>query len=99
MVSESNVDFSPGERVVLRTSGECGVIVHVWEALGGQDCYVAFFGKRFPATDQKPRRPPYVLRYFATSLIRASPKRRTRPSASARLLVGAKSGVRATRGW
>ena len=63
--------FKAGDRVVLESSGECGIVVHAWiEAeLGGiQDCYVVFFCAEFPADGTRPPRPPYVLRYAATSL-------------------------------
>jgi hypothetical protein len=74
MESHSTNSFSPGDRVILRSSGECGVVVWVWisNELGGmEDCYVAFFGDSFPAGDAPPRKVPYVLRYAATSLRRA----------------------------
>lgn len=47
---------------------EYGVVVHCWksEEVHGYDCYVAFFGDRFPMGT--PTRKPYVLRYFASSL-------------------------------
>jgi hypothetical protein len=62
--------FSPGERVILRLSSECGVVICAWEDtdIGELDYYVAFFGERFPKDGKKPARMPYVLRYSATSL-------------------------------
>jgi hypothetical protein len=60
--------FKPGDRVALVSTGERGIVIHTWHAeeIGGEDCYVAFFGKAFPKG--KPRRIPYVLRYAASSL-------------------------------
>jgi len=47
---------------------EFGVVVHCWldDEIGMFDCYVAFFGTKFP--DGQPSDKPYVLRYAATSL-------------------------------
>jgi hypothetical protein len=47
---------------------EFGVVVHCWldDKIGMFDCYVAFFGDKFP--DGQPPEEPYVLRYAATSL-------------------------------
>ena len=58
----TKVRFDGGENPV-----ECGVVVHCWfeEEIGGYDCYVAFFGTRFP--NDKPDE-VYVLRYAAKSL-------------------------------
>ena len=62
--------FSLGDKVTLISTGECGVVVHVWDEAGFQDCYIAFFGQSFPGAG-KPEKPPYVLRYSATSLKQA----------------------------
>jgi len=43
------------------------------EIFGDEDCYVAFFGERFPP-GEVPERIPYVLRYAASSLERAEAK-------------------------
>lgn len=64
--------FSTGDRVILRSTRECGIVIHAWDDAGEQDCYVAFFGESFPPTAEKPTRKPYVLRYFASSLERAA---------------------------
>ena len=66
----------PGTRVRLDSlvddddalTPEFGVVIHCWldDEIGMFDCYVAFFGARFPAG--KPSEKPYVLRYAATSL-------------------------------
>lgn len=47
---------------------EFGVVVHCWldDEIGMFDCYVAFFGAKFP--DGQPPKKPYLLRYGATSL-------------------------------
>ncbi len=71
--------FSPGDRVILSSTGECGVVVATWPIEAGSkgdDCYVAFFGKRFPVPGKPPRQKPYILRYYHSSLRHApSPKR------------------------
>jgi hypothetical protein len=61
--------FSVGDKVRLMSTGGCGVVVHVWDEAGLQDCYVALFGPSFPRAE-KPEKPPYILRYSATSLER-----------------------------
>jgi len=67
------VTFAAGDRVVLRSTGECGVILHSWtDEHGDEDCYIAFFGQHFPAPGQVIEK-PYVLRYYAMSLRRAPP--------------------------
>lgn len=69
--SESMSPFMPGDRVVLISSGECGIVVHTWasDELGGaEDCYVVFFGLQFPPLGVRPPEIPYVLRYAASSL-------------------------------
>jgi hypothetical protein len=71
---ESRPAFMPGDRVILISSGECGIVVHTWasDELGGaEDCYVAFFGPQFPALGVRPAEIPYVLRYAASSIRRA----------------------------
>ena len=76
MATEANWTFSAGDRVVLESTGECGVIVHTWvaEDIGGiEDCYVAFFGSDFPKRGSAPAELPYILRYAATSLRPAPP--------------------------
>lgn len=68
-------DFAAGDRVVLISTGECGVVIHAWSSdeLGGMhDHYVAFFGHEFPRPGAKPTTIPYVLRYAASSLRRAA---------------------------
>lgn len=57
--------------MILESTGECGVIVCMWasDELGGmEDCYVAFFGDKFPPQDGPPPRLPYILRYATSSL-------------------------------
>lgn len=66
-------EFVPGERVQLVSTGECGIVVHVWlneEEGGFYDCYVAFFGHDFPLPNQRPTQIPHILRYAETSLCR-----------------------------
>lgn len=67
------MQYAPGDRVVLPATGECGVVVHAWDDNGTQDCYVAFFGARFPASGEQLEQKPYILRYYATSLAAAKP--------------------------
>ena len=47
---------------------EFGVVVHCWldDEIGVYDCYVAFFGDKFPVGE--PREKPYILRYAAVGL-------------------------------
>ena len=75
MTANSSKGFKPGEKVILASSGECGIIVHSWasDELGeDEDCYVAFFGTAFPPPGIAPRQIPYILRYAASSLQRAA---------------------------
>ena len=58
--------------MILRSTGEQGVVVATWpidptDPGAGVDCWVAFFGKEWPAGDAQPPK-PYVLRYYDTSL-------------------------------
>lgn len=57
-----------GTKVRLPSTGEVGIVIHTCLDAEMQcaDCYVAFFGRSFPAG--KPDEIPYVLRYLATSL-------------------------------
>jgi hypothetical protein len=56
-----------GQRVRLKSTGEVGVVVWVWEdAELGTDTYVAFFGDDWP--EGKPAEKPYILRYLEPSL-------------------------------
>lgn len=66
----SDQSLQPGDRVRLISTGEVGVVVWTWrdDELDGPDTYVAFFGESFPMG--RPDQPPYILRYFATSLQR-----------------------------
>lgn len=67
-----DVFLVPGTRVRydgLDEGGpEFGVVVHCWfnSKIGGNDCYVAFFGSDFPTGELVEE--PYLLRYAATSL-------------------------------
>jgi len=66
------MEFTPGDRVVFRGTGEpeCGIIICTWtDQHGDQHCYIAFFGDKFP--EGEPEEKPYVLRYYAGSLERA----------------------------
>jgi hypothetical protein len=61
------VEFTIGEKVKLKSTGEVGVIVWFWEdGYGAIDAYIAFFGDKFPHT--KPKEKPYILRYYTSSL-------------------------------
>jgi hypothetical protein len=57
----------PGRRVILRSTGEKGVVVATWPDGDGHDCWVAFFGQEWPTGAGQPPK-PYVLRYYDTSL-------------------------------
>lgn len=66
--------FAAGDKVILDSTGECGVVVHSWmseELVGAEDCVVAFFGAAFPEPGRPPANKPYLLRYFTSSLRRA----------------------------
>lgn len=58
----------PGCKVKLISSGEVGIVIHSWvnEELATIDCHIAFYGSEFPIG--QPKKPPYVLRYLASSL-------------------------------
>jgi hypothetical protein len=74
MATDAGGEFSAGGRVILVSTGECGVVVHGWasdEVGGMQDCYVVFFGPAFPEQGRAPTQRPYVLRYAVSSLRRA----------------------------
>lgn len=64
--------LEPGTKVrydgLMEGGPEYGVVVHCWrdEDIDMWDCYVAFFGRAFPAG--QPNEKPYILRYAATSL-------------------------------
>ena len=68
--------LAPGTKVRLDSvfndddtiTPEFGIVVHCWlsDEIDMFDCYVAFFGDRFP--DGPPTEKPYVLRYAARSL-------------------------------
>jgi len=65
-----DIFLNPGTRVSyngIKGSVECGVVIHCWfeEEISGYDCYVAFFGQKWP--ENKPD-DVYVLRYAAISL-------------------------------
>ncbi len=84
-MSEDSQPLEIGDRVRLRSSGECGIVLLVWtDEHGCRDCYVAFYGKAFPnrrmASRRRKRGPkgPYVLRYFEVSLARVSDESRGR---------------------
>lgn len=62
----------PGRRVILRSTGEKGVVVATWpidpgDPGAGVDCWVAFFGQEWPTGGAEPPK-PYMLRYYDTSL-------------------------------
>jgi len=61
--------FRPGDRVVLRSTGEVGLVVCTWwDEHGWWDCYVAFVGTSWPPEREPPAERPYLLRYMAASL-------------------------------
>ena len=74
--SEETLKALVGRRVCRRADNldseygsEFGVILHAWidEQLEVVDCYVVFFGDRWPTAGQ-PIEKPYVLRYLLSSL-------------------------------
>lgn len=77
----------PGRRVILRSTGEKGVVVATWpidpaDPGAGVDCWVAFFGQEWPTVGAEPPK-PYMLRYYDTSLAPAE----GRPFAPAALVA------------
>jgi hypothetical protein len=57
-----------GQKVRHISTNEVGVVVWLWaDRYGDVDAYVAFFGTEFPS--DPPKEKPYVLRYFASSLV------------------------------
>ncbi len=64
--------FQPGCKVRLISTGEVGVVIHSWmnQEMNVVDYHVAFYGNEFP--HDVPDAPPYVLRYFGTSLERVA---------------------------
>lgn len=57
-----------GQKVKHISTNEVGVVIWLWaDEHGDIDTYVAFFGTEFP--DGPPKEKPYVLRYFASSLV------------------------------
>jgi hypothetical protein len=65
------MQFAAGDKVILESTGERGLVLHGWNDRGVEDYYVAFFGDEFPPPGAALAKPPYVLRYAATSLRRA----------------------------
>jgi len=74
--SEETLKTLVGRRVCRRADNldseyrpEFGVILNAWidEQLEAVDCYVLFFGDRWPTAGQ-PIEKPYVLRYLLSSL-------------------------------
>jgi hypothetical protein len=75
--SEETLKALIGRRVCRRADNldseygsEFGVILNAWidEQLEAVDCYVVFFGDRWPTAGQPPIEKPYVLRYLLSSL-------------------------------
>ncbi len=59
--------FRIGQKVRLRSTGEVGIVVWLWEnEHGDAEVYAAFFGMEFPVGE--PKEKPYVLRYYDSSL-------------------------------
>ena len=60
----------PGTRVRYDGTGEpeYGIVVQCWinDEIQAYDCYIAFFGERFP--EAAPNHIPYILRYSSMSL-------------------------------
>jgi len=83
MTNPTQVKYDIGDRVIRENTfiqgindrdtfdlgTECGIVIHTWDDNGIQDCYVAFFGDKFPVG--KPETKPYILRYWAGSLKKA----------------------------
>lgn len=57
------------ERDYDQTTKEVGIVVAAWPITerGDQDCYVAFYGEKWPKLDSQPET-PYILRYYASGL-------------------------------
>jgi hypothetical protein len=62
------MSLRPGQKVKHISTNEVGVVVCTWANEHGDiDTYVAFLGSEFPSGT--PKEKPYVLRYFASSLV------------------------------
>ena len=60
--------FQVGQKVQLKSTGEKGVVVWIWQNESGDaETYVAFFGEKFP--EGQPEQQPYILRYYSSSLV------------------------------
>lgn len=60
-----------GKGRIVRGTVEYGVVVRVADAVGWQDCYVAFSGfKKPPGRYKALGDKPYILRYHYTSLVK-----------------------------
>jgi len=63
-----DTELQIGQKVKLKSTKEVGIVTWLWkDEHGDTDAYVAFFGKKFPRG--VPKEKPYVLRYYASSLI------------------------------
>ncbi|MBU2709267.1 hypothetical protein KCM76_24945 [Zooshikella marina] len=64
--------FEVGTKVKLISTGEVGVVIHVWKnrELDVFDYHVAFYGAKFP--ESEPAELPYVLRYLESSLVKVN---------------------------
>jgi len=62
------MELKRGTKIKFNSTGEIGVIVHTWydNEMDTTECHIAFYGEEFPSG--KPSEPPYVLRYFSSSL-------------------------------
>ncbi|MCF6275754.1 MAG: hypothetical protein L3J05_08330 [Robiginitomaculum sp.] len=67
-----NTFLEPGTQVrydgLGKEHSEFGIVIHCWYCKDclWYDCYVAFFGDKFP--NHCPKEKPYILRYATTSL-------------------------------
>ena len=67
--ADVKVGYKVGDKVMLTSTEEKGVVVSCWvNELGGEEAYIAFFGNEFPTG--KPEDKPYVLHYATGALTR-----------------------------
>lgn len=64
-------EIKPGSFVttIYPDEPEVGIVIAMWSDGGPVDCYVAFYGEKWPKMIQSEHpEKPYILRYYANSL-------------------------------
>ncbi len=66
----SGDDYDPSNPATWEDVPEYGVVINCWRCpeMFTWDCLIAFWGQSFPSQDEPLEKPPYILRYFSTSL-------------------------------